>query len=305
MTENEKKFISRVNLKYGDDKYKFDKLNYVNSHTKVELYCVAGGHYFVIAPMHMVSEKSKGCNVCQKNTAYTSAEFILKCQEKHGSTYSYENTVYVNQKVKVKVFCNGHNGEIEISPATLLNKNCKCGICHGKYGITTDIFVQKAKTVHNNQYAYDKVDYINSDTKVLITCNEHGDFSQEPKSHLRGRGCPKCGKYGYQPNNPGYFYVQKLESPSGAIYKYGITGDMERRLHEQSRDSVYTHTVLVERYFEDGNQPLVLERFMKTFIDSGVATVDELPSGFTETFDEKYLETVLAAVNSFNSKEED
>jgi hypothetical protein len=46
--------------------------------------------------------------------------------------------------------------------------------------------------MHNNYYNYSKVNYINSFTKVLITCPIHGDFEQTPSSHLSGRGCPKC-----------------------------------------------------------------------------------------------------------------
>ena len=30
--------------------------------------------------------------------------------------------------------------------------------------------------------------------KVKILCKEHGEFSQVPDSHLKGRGCPVCGR---------------------------------------------------------------------------------------------------------------
>ena len=30
--------------------------------------------------------------------------------------------------------------------------------------------------------------------KVCIICPEHGEFWQEPRSHLNGQGCPICGK---------------------------------------------------------------------------------------------------------------
>ena len=32
------------------------------------------------------------------------------------------------------------------------------------------------------------------ETKVCIVCPEHGEFWQTPHSHLRGQGCPICGK---------------------------------------------------------------------------------------------------------------
>lgn len=58
--------------------------------------------------------------------------------------------------------------------------------------LTTEQFIEKAKEIHKNKYNYDKVNYINSCTKITITCPIHGDFEQTPNSHLNGNGCPKC-----------------------------------------------------------------------------------------------------------------
>lgn len=62
--------------------------------------------------------------------------------------------------------------------------------------LTTEQFIAKANDVHNNKYTYNKTNYINSRTKVIITCPKHGDFEQTPANHLYGKGCPKCsGKF--------------------------------------------------------------------------------------------------------------
>lgn len=53
-------------------------------------------------------------------------------------------------------------------------------------------FKQRAAGVHDSFYSYNKVDFINVSTKVLITCPIHGNFSQTPHDHLSGSGCPKC-----------------------------------------------------------------------------------------------------------------
>ena len=42
------------------------------------------------------------------------------------------------------------------------------------------------------KYTYNKTIYINSSTKVIITCPVHGDFEQRPGNHLQGQGCLKC-----------------------------------------------------------------------------------------------------------------
>lgn len=55
-----------------------------------------------------------------------------------------------------------------------------------------EIFIEKAKKVHGEQYIYSMTNYINTNTKVCITCPEHGEFWQTPHNHLKGSGCPKC-----------------------------------------------------------------------------------------------------------------
>ena len=36
------------------------------------------------------------------------------------------------------------------------------------------------------------IKYVNSKTKLIITCPIHGDFEQLAEAHLKGQGCPKC-----------------------------------------------------------------------------------------------------------------
>lgn len=59
--------------------------------------------------------------------------------------------------------------------------------------LTTDQFIAKALDLHGNTYDYSKVQYISSTDKIVITCPEHGDFTQIPNNHLKKSGCPKCG----------------------------------------------------------------------------------------------------------------
>jgi len=60
--------------------------------------------------------------------------------------------------------------------------------------IKTDKFVAKAIASHGDRFCYDKVDYRDAKTKVIIGCPDHGDFLQTPDAHSRGQGCPACGK---------------------------------------------------------------------------------------------------------------
>ena len=60
--------------------------------------------------------------------------------------------------------------------------------------MSTRDFIIKARNVHGNRYDYSKVNYVNSVTKVEITCKIHGGFWQSPNKHLIPRNCPKCAK---------------------------------------------------------------------------------------------------------------
>lgn len=59
--------------------------------------------------------------------------------------------------------------------------------------LTTEEFIERAKKTHGSKYDYSKVMYIDANTKVCIVCPEHGEFWQNPMSHLSGVGCRACG----------------------------------------------------------------------------------------------------------------
>ena len=63
-----------------------------------------------------------------------------------------------------------------------------------EYRLCQDTFLERAKATHGKRYDYSKSVYINKRTKVVITCPIHGDFEQLPMNHVRGQGCPICGK---------------------------------------------------------------------------------------------------------------
>jgi len=58
--------------------------------------------------------------------------------------------------------------------------------------INEDDFIKLSNEKHNYQFTYNKVKYVNKETKVIITCKEHGDFEQSPKKHLLGQKCARC-----------------------------------------------------------------------------------------------------------------
>lgn len=55
-------------------------------------------------------------------------------------------------------------------------------------------FIDRSNKIFNFKYDYSKVKYIDGRLKVKIVCPMHDEFEQQAEVHLRGDGCPKCGK---------------------------------------------------------------------------------------------------------------
>ena len=117
-------------------------------------------------------------------------DFIRMAKEVHGDKYDYSKTVYSKMRDKVCIICPEH-GEFWQKAQHHIN-GVGCPECSGRHIMTTEEFIKKAKEVHGDKYDYSKVDYVNIKTKVCIICPEHGEFTQNPYSHLKGIGCAKC-----------------------------------------------------------------------------------------------------------------
>lgn len=84
--------------------------------------------------------------------------------------------------------------------------------------LTQEQFLEKANRVHNNRYDYSQAFYTSAHTKVIIICPIHGEFSQNPGSHLYGRGCKKCGATSSVED-----FIRKSKEVHGDRYDYSIT----------------------------------------------------------------------------------
>ena len=133
----------------------------------------------------------ESCNPSEKNKTKTEI-FIEKAKKVHGDRYDYQKVDYVNNKTKVTIICRKHGIFLQTPNNHLKGRGCP--MCSNNKKLTLEEFIEKAKKVHGeNRYDYSKVDYVNAVTKITITCSIHGEFLQNPYSHLNGQGCPKCG----------------------------------------------------------------------------------------------------------------
>ena len=126
----------------------------------------------------------------RNNKKKTKEQFIEEAYKVHGNKYDYSKVEYINSKTKVCIICPIHGEFLKTPNKHLLGQGCP--FCSGKKKKTKEEFIKEARKVHGDKYDYSKVEYINSDTKIIITCHIHGDFEQVPYSHLQGKGCKYC-----------------------------------------------------------------------------------------------------------------
>jgi predicted nucleic-acid-binding Zn-ribbon protein len=164
---------------------------------KIEIICPKHGVFFQSLDKHLCG---KGCPKCGnenrgKNNCSSTENFIAKAIEVHKNKYDYSKVEYKNAKEKVCIICPIH-GEFWQTPNSHLNGS-ECPKCatiesHKKFRKTNESFIEEVKKIYGNKYIYNKIDYINSDTKVTLICPIHGDFMISPNHLLNGQGCPKC-----------------------------------------------------------------------------------------------------------------
>lgn len=127
-------------------------------------------------------------------------KFIEKARAKHGDRFDYSNAVYEAAHSPIEIICREHGPFAQRATNHLSGMGCpECWKQNRNAAAmraakkAADTFVDKAQNIHGSLYDYSQVEYRNSKHKITILCFDHGDFQQLPSSHLRGRGCPKCG----------------------------------------------------------------------------------------------------------------
>lgn len=122
----------------------------------------------------------------------TTNDFIERSKAIHGNKYDYSKSEYIDCNTKVCIICPEH-GEFWQKPINHMNGN-GCPLCNPKKKLHQDEIIKRFIEKHGSTYNYFKVIYKNIWSKVRIICPEHGEFYMTPAHHIKGQGCPICGK---------------------------------------------------------------------------------------------------------------
>lgn len=215
-------FIKQCKEKYGD-KYDLSQVQLVTLLDNITVICRKHGPFTIKAKsfLHrktevcpkcieeakkvaLAAKEEKKCNlippkpkVKRKTKEERRQEYIEQFVPKleqvfEGRNYDFSKVVYVDCQTKVDVICPEH-GLFSAIPYSLLSGH-GCPICGNKgfYYKTGEDWVRRAKKVHPN-FNYDKTNYINNKTTVIVTCPVHGDIKVYPKDFMKSKEpCSQC-----------------------------------------------------------------------------------------------------------------
>lgn len=186
-------FIEEAEKLYGKDKYDFSNSKYLGMKKPIKIFCNNCKSYFWKTPYNFLHGSE--CSCYRKITTET---FIERAEDIYGvGRYGYQESVYVNNKTPIKIFCPECNKYFYKTPHAFIDGKLGCRDCSLKeksnnQKLTTEEFIKRAVKIHGNLYDYSESNYIDTKTPVKIKDNETGDiFWQKPESHLHGYGNPK------------------------------------------------------------------------------------------------------------------
>ena len=196
-------FIEKAN-EIHNNIYNYEKVEYINAITPVEIICLNGHGSFMQTPSSHITKKT-GCPKCSAekiSVKFTKSfeDFICDAIKVHKNKYNYSKSVYINNHVPIVIICNYHKSEFIQAPNSHLQGSgcptCSREINGKKRRIPIEEFIEKANEIHSGKFSYFEVKYNRIHDQIKIYCNEHQQFFyQSGSSHLhKKQGCPMCSK---------------------------------------------------------------------------------------------------------------
>ncbi len=194
-------------LKYNGDTIDLSNFEYNGVRCKGLCFCKLCGYSWEETPE--ILRKRRLCPIChnkerfrilrKKNLIKYKKNAEEKCKNKQISDIEFfydEKDDLMVRFVCHEKYCDGTEHGIQIQGGRYFLKNLSCTKCakHPSKAHSTEEWVRMAMNKYP-EFTYEKVNYINKVTKVVVTCKKHGDFEINPKEFLHGKlYCPECTK---------------------------------------------------------------------------------------------------------------
>ncbi len=193
--KNQKKtteeFIQEAIMVHGH-KYNYSNVEYANALVKISIICPEHGEFKQIPNTHLMGQGCLKCGIqsMRDKLSNNPNEFIARLNKIHNNKYDYSKVIYNNRASVITIICPIH-GEFRQKASEHL-RGYGCQQCAGNNVKTTEQFISEAKIRWGNRYQYNHTIYINTKSKIIVTCPKHGDFWITAGYHLTNGGCPTC-----------------------------------------------------------------------------------------------------------------
>jgi Zn finger protein HypA/HybF involved in hydrogenase expression len=232
------------------DQFDYSNVVYVDTHTKVEIYCKKHSYTFHQIPKD--HKKGMKCYFCGRESQIEKAkknqeQFIQEVIELHGDKYDLSLVNYINSKTPVKLICK-ERGVIEAQPSSLLDRRRYLAKDRRKTKSTNkNKFIEEATKIYGDKDNYEKTNIISSKEKIEITCTKHDrTFEKSIQTYLAGYGCPMCSAENYsqiRTKSTEDFIKQSKEI-------HGDSCDYTNTVYKSCRDKVTIKCNKHNTYFE-------------------------------------------------------
>lgn len=149
---------------------------YVTANTPATFYCETCEHTWNKKPAALIRNTRWGCPNCHR----------IEIENRSDNSHA----LHIKCKMRKELIKEKYNKFVEENPIEWKD---------GYRCMTTEYYIKGIKACRDDwdNYLYDKVNYVNQNTKITITCKKHGDFQMLPNNFRYGQNCPKCAAVKY------------------------------------------------------------------------------------------------------------
>ncbi len=225
------KFLKRAENKFGDRfDYSEAEKKFIKQKLPVPIQCKKHNNQFSITPDSHLQLDTGGCPECSLENIHKKAierrkerDIIEEFRVVHGDKYDYslvDLASSIDNKNRIEVICSTHGPFLVDYNAHLSGVGCRK--CSRRY-VNTEEFIECCKELYGDKYGYDKTEYVNSTTKVTVTCQKHNcdfqvlplNFTRTDQSHFN---CPMCSTQVYNKED----FIKKAEEYYPDLFDFSL-----------------------------------------------------------------------------------
>ncbi len=267
-----------------DNLFNYDITHYKNNKSLIDIMCKKCNKQF----NRSIDSHKRSNGVCPHCKKQQKIQIMIdEFNIIHHSKYDYMQMDYTNHKTKINIGCKIH-GVFAQTPSSH-KQGAGCPDCKNeKLRLSPKKVIYDFLLIHNGDYDYSEMSYINARTKIKIKCNKCSvSFLQTPNDHKNGHGCPNCGsvrmlhnKHTYKNRPTTLYYIQV-----GNLYKIGLTMTEVKTRFIKEINNGLSIKLIQSWFFEDGAIAYEREQtILNRFKDNRYIGPNILYGGNTELF---------------------